>query len=131
MLVTFNLPAPADERYGADAFAPQIGQEILLTVPGPVTGTGELVKAFVNQGGKSADLAVEVGEDSEIGRAVIDATGGYRGHVHVHGDGHVSQVVEIRRRDLADAARLIREGYRERGIPHELAEAMIAELREP
>ena len=62
MLVTFTLPAPADERYGADTFAPQIGREILLTVPGPppVTGTGVLAEAHVRQGGASADLTVDV-----------------------------------------------------------------------
>lgn len=132
MLVTFTLPAPADERYGADTFAPQIGREILLTVPGPppVTGTGVLAEAHVRHGSGSADLTVDVGDDSDLGRAVIEAAGGYRGHVHVHDDGHVSRVVEIRRRAPEEAASLIREGYRERGVPGGLADAMIAELRE-
>lgn len=35
--------------------------------------------------------------------------------------------IAIRRRDPAEAAQLIRAGYREHGIPEDLAEAMIAE----
>ena len=90
MRVTFTLPAPADSRYGADAFAHQVGREIVLTVLGPVTGTAVLAGALVHPGGASADVTVEVGEDSELGRAVTEAAGGRAGHLHVHEDGSVS-----------------------------------------
>ena len=42
-------------------------------------------------------------------------------------DGTIAANVRIRRRDPAEAAAMIRAGYRERGIPRELAEAMIEE----
>lgn len=46
-------------------------------------------------------------------------------------DSSIARKVEIRRRDPEEAARLIREGYREHGIPDDIAEAMIEAALEP
>lgn len=45
----------------------------------------------------------------------------------INPDGVIRASARLRRRDPAEAAELIRAGYREHGIPRELAEAMIEE----
>jgi hypothetical protein len=133
MLVTFDVPAPGGERFAPDCLASQVGRETTFSAPCmpeiPAT-SGVLAKAFVGPGGHSAELTADIPDDSEMACAVIRAAGGYAGRVKVHEDGHVSRLVEIRRRDPAEAARLMREGSRERGIPQDLAEAMIAGMLE-
>jgi hypothetical protein len=49
----------------------------------------------------------------------------------VNEDGTIAQRLEIRRRDPAEAAVLIRAGYADLGIPREIAEAMIEETLKP
>lgn len=49
------------------------------------------------------------------------------GEVIVCEDGSIAQKVPVRRRDPAEATERIRAGYREYGIPGDIAEAMIAE----
>jgi hypothetical protein len=45
----------------------------------------------------------------------------------VDGEGRIARPVPIRRRDPAEAAERIRAGYRDAGIPEDVAEAMIGE----
>jgi len=51
--------------------------------------------------------------------------------VLVNGDGTIARRIEIRRRDPAEAAFLIRAGYADAGIPQEIAEAMIEGTLDP
>ena len=67
------------------------------------------------------------GLDAELSRDMMRNPGGY----DLRPDGSIARTVEIRRRDPEEAARLIREKYREHGIPDWLAEEMIRETLQP
>jgi hypothetical protein len=128
MLVTFVLPAPSGVRWPQRDFDLMVGQKIPIMVPGPVTGIGVLERAVVTDGGAAAEVTPEVPEDSEPGRAVTIAAGGVYGHVRIHEDGTAGPLVLLRR-DPAEAARRIREGFAAKGFPADLADAMIAEMQ--
>lgn len=71
--------------------------------------------------GKCRGLAVEVSAEMGANPAAFI----------VHEDGRLSRRLEIRKRDPAEAAKLIRAGYADAGIPPEIAEAMIEETLKP
>ena len=81
-----------------------------------VTGTGEGDGEYVitaTAPGENGTVTYGMVRTDKIVRAEVEPEPG---------------TIAIRRRDPAEAARLIREGYREHGIPEDLAEAMIEEL---
>lgn len=131
MRVTFTLPAPADSRYAPGAFL--LGGEIAVTYPGPppVTGTGTLLGAHVIDGGCAAELTADVPDHSEIALSLAVRAGRPPGGVRIYPDGKIAETLDIRRRDPAEAAAMIRAGYAKLGIPQEIAEAMIEATLEP
>lgn len=67
------------------------------------------------------------GKDGKVIRDEPPDYGPCPGHPADDGE----RTIAVRRRDPEEAARLIREGYREHGIPDDLAEAMIEETLKP
>lgn len=134
MLVTFDVAPPVGERYAPDAFASRVGQATMFAAPYmlevPAT-RGVLAKAFVEPGGCRAELTADIPDDSPVAAEISRQGGGGPGPFRVYDDGVIGVPFEIRRRDPAEAARLIRERYREHGWPEDLAEAMIEETLKP
>jgi hypothetical protein len=129
MKVTFTHPAPDGERFAPGCFGAAVGAEWMLTLvaPGSPAAHGVLAKAAVLPGGRTAELTVEIRDDSPAAVAISEAGGGSTGPFSIGEDGTVYRPVEVRRRDPAEAAERIRAGYRDAGIPEDVAQAMIEE----
>jgi len=130
MLVIFTQPAADGERLAPGCLDSAVGREYPLDIEGLPPSPGVITSATALPGGESVELTLDIADDSPAARALL-VLGRGPGPFGIHPDGTLYRPVEIRRRDPEDAARLIREGYRERGIPEGLAEALIAEPREP
>jgi hypothetical protein len=130
--ITFSHPAPEGERFAPDCFAAVTGTTVTFgNFAGVPVTEGILSDAVVLPGGESAEITAEIPDDSPVAQEISRQGGGGPGPFHVYDDGVIGVPFEIRRRDPAEAARLIREGYREHGIPDEIAEAMIEETLKP
>jgi hypothetical protein len=132
MLVTFTQPA----EDGAILAPPgcldsAIGRRYPLEVAGLPLAEGVITDAAVTRSGQAASLTLDIPDGSPAALAVAAAGGGGAGPFGISEDGTVYRPIAIRRRDPEEAARLIREQYRERGWPAELAEAMIEETLKP
>lgn len=102
MLVTFNVPAPDGEAFTPDAFAPRVGKPATFSsehFPELGETAGILAGAFVTPGGDQAELTAELPDDSPMAREIAAQAGGYTGPVKVRRDGHISRLVQIRRRE--------------------------------
>ena len=131
MRVTFIQPvADGPERLATGALDQAIGREYPLDIEGQPAAWGVITAAAVLPGGETAELTLDIPDDSPAA-CLLRETGGGPGPYGISEDGTLYRPVEIRRRDPAEAARLLREAYRENGWPEELAEDVIREMQAP
>lgn len=112
MRVTFTQPAADGERVAPGALDEAAGRRYPLEIEGHPPAWGVNTAAAVLPGGESAELTVDIPDDSPAA-AVLRETGGGPGPFGIREDGTLYRPVEIRRRTPEDAARWMREHYEE------------------
>jgi hypothetical protein len=71
MLVTFDFPAPAGERFAPDAFTRAVGNAAGFSPGDDLTLPGILHAAEVKPGGLSAELTVDVPDNCQPSMALL------------------------------------------------------------
>ena len=125
MRVTFTQPAADGERLAAGCLDSSVGREYPLDIEGRPTATGIIIRAAVLPGGESAELTLDIPDDSPAGRLLSD-TGGGPGPFGIRADGTLYQPFELRRR-TPEEARAYLAGL---DLPGEV-KALIEETLEP
>ncbi len=100
MLVTFVQPAADGTHLTPGALDPAVGREYPLDIEGLPSVTGVITAAAVLPDGESAELTLDIPDDSPAARA-LSVLGGGPGPFGFHKDGTMYRPVEIRRRDPA------------------------------
>jgi hypothetical protein len=131
VIVTFRIPAPEGDHFAPGCLDSQVGTWQKVAAPGLQAVRALLVSAMVLPGGEQAELTADIPGDCGTARVVSRAGGGGQGPFIVRDDGTVALAFQIRRRDPAEAAKLMREGLTERGWPAADIDSAVAGMQEP